>query len=159
MQSLLARAVEDQANEQRLVSTTLAEIRAAVDALAGDVLGDQTARRVGELTISLVSQLENVEESLDAMTAQMTAQVTALASGLSALRADQEAGEARTRALVLESEQRVLAHVDDAVYALAKALLPPRKPALAAPEPAPPAPGSSPEPPRLRPWKRSAPVE
>jgi hypothetical protein len=278
MQSLLARAVEDQANEQRLVSTTLVQIQdqldaldegvratgpslirldvavstvvedlrattdtlsahlasttASVDALAGGLTGDQTARRVGELTISLVGQLENLEESLDGLTTQLTdradsasvaalaarldalhplvadlgTQLKALTTGLSGFRGDVEDGQVRTvaalaalpapptleqiaallgaerersdaltRALVHESEQRVLGHVDDAVYALAKALLPPRKPVEAELAPGPPAPPAEPspstpqaepsppappaEPRRSKAWRRTAPVE
>jgi hypothetical protein len=109
MQSLLARAVEDQAHEQRLVSTTLVQIQ--------DQLGALTAHFDG-----LAAQVADRDD-----VAEVAARLDALHPLIVGLGAERERGDALTRALVLEFEQRVLAHVDDAVYALAKALLPPRK--------------------------------
>ena len=103
MQVLLSRAVEEQAQEQRLVSSLLTSID----------------EQLGQLLVQA-----------QAANALSATQVAAL------LAAEREHTESALAALVIASETRVLERVEQAVLALATALLKPKRTPAADPEPA-----------------------
>lgn len=146
MQALLSRAVEDQLSEQRALASLVAEVRALIAALPGDVAAaapvDQALRtEVAQLRAGLSA----VEQRLAVLTAAaekpadhtavnaVGSRVDALATSLAEARVAQgslqaKLGELSAAVAALSREQaaatqRVIAHVDDAVLALAEALV------------------------------------
>lgn len=101
MQALLSRAVEEQISEQRSVAAVIGDLREQVAALTAAFRATASGEAVERLGDELAARTDRLHDSTVALEARV--------SGL--------------EELVRESEQRVLAHVDEAVLALAEALL------------------------------------
>ncbi len=127
MQALLSRAAEDQLAEQRAVSASLNDLRNQVVEVAEAVRAGDSAGTVEQLRVELAGNASEVRRTY----AQLSERLDTLA---------QRVDEVATS--VAQGERRILAHVDEAVLALAEALLRRRRPGR--PEPATtPAPGAA----------------
>lgn len=131
MRALLSRAAEDQIVEQRAVSISLTDLRDEVMGVADAVRSGVSAGAVEQLRSELTGNASEVRhgfaqvgERLDALTDRVAA--------LDVLTRDQAREVAEqvlsgvaslVRESELASERRILAHVDEAVLALAEALL------------------------------------
>jgi hypothetical protein len=143
MQALLSRAVEDQLTEQRQLASLVAEVRALLSALPGEVAAAAPADEQVRSEVSrLRAGLAAVEQRLAVLTAaaerptdlssvtgvvgavgqqvgQLSARLDSLESSLAAV----SAAVATAAASAAASEQRIVAHVDEAVLALAEVLV------------------------------------
>jgi hypothetical protein len=119
MESLLSRAVEDQLSEQRQLAGLLSDIRAQLASLP-----DHVARAAGTgpdpHVASLAHAVDGVSNDLRTALASLLDRLGAVERRLDAL-----------QAASAESEQRLSTHVDEAVLALAEALLRRRRVAAA----------------------------
>ena len=131
MQALLARAAEEQLSEQRQVSVVLAELRSLVLEL-GEVVGQRLGAvelRLDELAAQLEATAHRAAPTPPAPSALAPPTAEAVAAALAERLTDRLAPpvvalvQQHVLSAVADSEQRLAAHVDDAVLALAGVLL------------------------------------
>lgn len=160
MQALLSRAVEDQLSEQRQLAGLLGEIRDRLARLPQEVSAAAGAGPDPQLQALLASVdgvaagLRELRGRVDALpafpTERLEGRVDATGRGLSdrldALTARLEALEQTVRDTTAQSEKRLAAHIDEAVLALAEAILRRRRGTAARREDADIAPTPEPEP-------------
>lgn len=174
MQALLSRAVEDQVGEQRAVSVVLGDLRAQVADVAQELtravqafpaalaaLQQDLAELGGRLDALVVPTPDQVAGGADPLVERLAPRVAELVLARVAPALVEQITAATSTAVLAgvadlvhactaDSERRVLAHVDEAVLALAEALLRGRRSARAdtglpagVPSPAQPAPATS----------------
>ena len=133
MQALLSRAVEDQVSEQRAASAVLTDVRGQLVALSEGVRLAASGASVEKLVDSVGTILADVRAAtvlLDQRLATLTERSDTLVARFGAV--EERLGhverrlsetEQATSGANHESEQRITAHVDESVLALAEALL------------------------------------
>jgi hypothetical protein len=130
MQALLSRAVEEQVAEQRELSSLLADISSSVERLPKEVRHavDDILAGLGERLGGLAHRDEvdgvsfRIAERLDALE-QRLGRLESHLTPLAGLVADFEGRLSPIASLVSDAERRLAQHVDDAVVALAEALI------------------------------------
>lgn len=133
MQALLSRAVEDQVSEQRAASAVLTDVRGQLLALSDGVrlaASEASVERLVDSVDTVLADLRAATVLLDQRLATLTERSDALVARFGAV--EERLGhverrlsetEQATGGANHESEQRITAHVDESVLALAEALL------------------------------------